>query len=478
MLVSSRHALAGASALVVALSLVVAPAEAAPSRSEATTTTCPTSVEPPTVVGDRVAGATLTASVPSAPTDTVGWEWRRDGFVRGTSHQQVLLRTDAGATFEVTTTLTAPDCEPVRSTTDVAVPKEISVLATPAAIAGRPAVGSRLTAKGDTYAPSPYAYTRVVRWFRGNQLLGTSPSYVVRPDDIAGEVRAEVRMTSRYAEDVVSSTAPVEIAAGPLTGTGPSISQAAVGATPVVDPGTVTPHPDDLVTTYRWFRDGVEVAQSRSLPPLGPQDHRAELVVETTATTSGYGTLVQRSEPVAVLGAEATLAVSSNPRAVQVGSTSVVTVRGLGPREPFSVLLSGAVLARGTASPSGTGTATIRVPADATTASARLLRAVGDWPGRTGVTTVATGRAARLGIKLGSTAPTRRAKNIIWVSRLLPHENVTVRIGGKVVLRSKASSTGSFRWTFGVGSSLGRRTLTVTGAGASRTGATSFVVRR
>lgn len=477
MLVSSRHALAVASAVVVASGLLAVPATA--STSDDAAITCPVLVEPPTVVGDRVEGATLTASVPSEPTGEVTWEWRRDGFLRGTSPQRVLLRTDPGTTFQVTATLTVPGCEPVRSTTDVAVPKGISVLATPAAITGRPAVGSRLTTKGDSYAPSPYNYTRVVRWFRGDQLVGTSPTYVVTPDDAGRDLTAEVRMTSRYAEDVVSSTPPVGIATGPLTGTGPRITQAAVGANAVASPGTVTPHPDDLVITYRWFRDGVEIAKTPFLPPLRPQDHRAELVVETTATTSGYGTLVQRSEPVRVLGAEATLAVSSSPRAVQVGSTSVVTVRGLGPREPFSVQLAGAgVLARGTASASGIGTATIRVPSDTTSSSARVLRVVGDWPGRTGSTALATGRAARLGIQLGSTAPTRRAKNIIWVSRLLPHENVTVRIGGKVVLRSRASSTGAFRWTFGVGSSLGRRTLTVTGAGASRTGSTSFVVRR
>jgi hypothetical protein len=475
MIVSPRRVSVLAAALLCSGLGLVAPAVAEPAPANPV---CRTALEPPVVTGEPTVGQVLAASVATSAPETVTWTWRRDGSVVGSRSERTVQRTDPGSTLAVTATVESAGCEPVASSTDVVVAKLVPVLATPAIVVGRPSVGSRLQTTGDTYDPSPYTFSRVVRWFRGDTHVATAWSYVVTPDDAGHDLRAEVRTVSRYAEDVVSTTSPVTIATGPLTGSRPEIRQASVGATQAyaTDPG-FAPATDDLVKTYRWFRDGVEVPSGQFLD-VRPEDHRAELVVEVTATTSGYGSLTVRSDPVRVVGPDATLGVSASPAAVQVGSSSTVTVRGLGPKEPFSVSLSGTRLAQGVASTAGVGTATIRVPSSWTTASRRTLRVVGDQPRRTGATTVATGRSTRLGIRLGTHEPSPRLRNVMWVSRLLPHEKVTVRIDGKVVLSIRASSTGSFRWTFDVGRREGRRTLTVTGAGPQRSGSTTYRVRR
>jgi hypothetical protein len=476
MLVSPRRTLVLAAVLLCAGAGLLSPAAADPQEAGQV---CRAELGAPVVAGEPVVGQVLTASVTARPDEVVTWTWRRDGSVVGSKSDRTVIRTDPGSTLTVTATVESAGCEPVASSTDVVVAKLVPTLVTPATVIGRPSIGSRLHTTGDTYDPSPYSFRRVVRWFRGDAHVATAWSYVVTPADAGHELRAEVRMISPYAEDVVSTTSPVTIASGPLGGSRPEIRLTSVEATSAyaTDPG-FAPATDDLVKTYRWFRNGVEVPSSGQFLDLGPEDHRAELVVEVTATTSGYGSLTLRSDPVRVVGPDATLGVSASPAAVQVGSASTVTVRGLGPKEPFTVFLSGTRLAQGVASAAGVGTVRITVPSSWTTAPRRTLQVVGDQPGRTGVTSFATGRPTRLGVKLGTHTPTPRTKNIVFVSRLLPHEKVTIRIGGKVVLSSRASSTGSFRWTFDVGRSLGPRTLTVTGAGPQRVGSTAYRVRR
>lgn len=217
----------------------------------------------PTISGDAVVGQTLTAHPGEwkPTTTTFAYAWIRDGVTVGTLETYELTNADAGSTFAVEVTGSAPGFVPAPSTsaaTDVVTGGTFEA-GTPT-ISGTPAVGETLTANTGVWNPTPARFG--YQWTRdGDAIAALSPATTGRT--LGAETSSTGPTYVLVAADLGARIGVIVTADRPgFTGaTATSEATAAVVAAevtpPVVpDPAVAAPAGDSLAAT------GAEAAAS------------------------------------------------------------------------------------------------------------------------------------------------------------------------------------------------------------------------
>ncbi|MDX6277029.1 MAG: hypothetical protein QOJ72_1157 [Nocardioidaceae bacterium] len=155
------------------------------------------------------------------------------------------------------------------------------------------------------------------------------------------------------------------------------------------------------------------------------------------------------------------------------GKKVTISVSGLEPGEKFKIALEGSPSASGTASATGTGSAAI---ATATSTANRTATVTGSRSSRVGTTTVKVLGAKTLSPKVKYATKVHNHTQVVSVSGLAPGEEVSVGYAGKVIKTSTASSTGTFSYSFNVGSKTGTQTVSIRGEFSNRHGVKTFKV--
>lgn len=177
------------------------------------------------------------------------------------------------------------------------------------------------------------------------------------------------------------------------------------------------------------------------------------------------------------LGAASFVVRTSSRRPVSTGARIQVRATGLATREPYTIVMSGRVLARGVAPTTGVVSRRIVVLRSFGSHPRRVLRVLGASARRTGSTTVAT--AAPRHLFVAAPRDARRGARIrISVRGLLPLERVRVTLAGRVVAHATARRAGRTTLVLPIRSSAQRQRIVVCGTTCSRRGvATIRVVR-
>jgi hypothetical protein len=167
--------------------------------------------------------------------------------------------------------------------------------------------------------------------------------------------------------------------------------------------------------------------------------------------------------------APATFTVTRPSGYAEAGSKVVIRATGLSAGE-YATVGSFSKRADSTGSanlgytaPAGTGTFTAVV--------------TGSRSARTGSVDVKVLAAKKLTVKRSHTSVKAGKTQKVTVTGLASGEPVHVVYGGKTITTSKASSSGTFSYSFKVGSKKGKKSVSVIGAFDSRSGSTSFTVK-
>jgi hypothetical protein len=169
----------------------------------------------------------------------------------------------------------------------------------------------------------------------------------------------------------------------------------------------------------------------------------------------------------------ATFAVSAPGGYLQGGKPATVVVAGLSKGEKFSVQIAGGANVAGRADTSGRGTVVIALP---TATGVKTVTATGARGTRTGATSVSVLGARKFPTKVKSSVK-KNKRQTLRVSGLAAGEKVTVRYRGKTIRTAKATSKGTYSYSFKVGVSKGKKTVWVKGAFANRSSSKSFKVK-
>ena len=158
-----------------------------------------------------------------------------------------------------------------------------------------------------------------------------------------------------------------------------------------------------------------------------------------------------------------------------VGSKVDIKADGLAAAEPFTLRLNGAVIMTGKADEKGDVVRTFQV-AKTTPEGALPLTLTGSNPDRVGTAILNVIAPKTLDVTLNLAEVKKRDEQTVIVTGLLPGEQVTLSLLGKVLTKGKASSTGSFTYTFRATKPLGEQTITAVGVIPGRTGKATFTV--
>ncbi|MFF2451507.1 hypothetical protein [Isoptericola sp. NPDC058082] len=340
-----------ASALVTALSLIVAPLLVAPQASAAVVATEATDA-PAAALTDVVAPAADQLVVDGtlqvgedvaidprpdlwAPAGvelafTYRWFAGDDLVAQGAEPTLTLAPATAGDPVSVEVTGTAPEgavdgaaSASVVVAADGAV-AEGELVAQAPTISGTAAFGQTLTADAGAWEP---AATLTYQWWRGHDPVSgaTTPTYTLTAADLGRTIAVTVSgAADGYASRTLTSerTAAV-VAAGLSTGT-PTISGTVrVGSKVTAKPGTWT---SKTTLSYQWYASGTKIsgATASTYTPSSSLKGRT-LTVRVTGTKSGYTTVTRTSA-----GTKVAPGVLSAPRptikgTVKVGSTVSVS---------------------------------------------------------------------------------------------------------------------------------------------------------
>lgn len=330
-------------ALVAALSLVVAPLVAAPAAVAAT--------DPPSggqaaveqgVVADVVAPAPedleLTGTLqvgeqvtvdPRAdrwtPSDvelSISYRWLADGLVAdelaaGTENTLTVPVRAVGHVLSVEITGTAPDGASATVVVAAAgavvpgafVPGDLQV-------AGDARVGGMLTASTGTWVP---AVDPVIEWRRGDVVVGTGATYTPAAADAGSALTVLASGRADGYEDATVTFTTAQVAVGTLTPGTPSVSGTPqVGKTLTAVPGSWKPA---ATITYRWLRSGSAIsgATSATYKPTAADVGKA-VAVEVTGKAAGYGTETRRSASRTVTAGALVASTPTLSGTVRVGS--------------------------------------------------------------------------------------------------------------------------------------------------------------
>lgn len=202
-----------------------------------------------------------------------------------------------------------------------------------------------------------------------------------------------------------------------------------------------------------------------------------------TAKKSGISTLNRdkfvRAAVQAALGLDALLppaklTVTRSPSFVADRSKLTVTATGLVPGEKVSFAMRDAKTVRATASSAGKAVARITTPS---TSGRRTVTVRGARADRSGTVLGTVLAARKLHPKVKYSSVTHGKSQRISITGLAPNEPVKVGYHGKAILKSRATSSGSFSYYFKVGSSRGKQAVSLVGAFDDRRGLLSFKVK-
>lgn len=254
--------------------------------------------KPPTIVGNRQVGLTLTATSGSdwTPTPTtLAYKWMRNGAAisGATSVSYTPVAADAGTFTTVAVTAARTDY-PNKTWTSTTTIKTVADTAFAGEklpiVTGTRAAGKTLTvAPGDGWTPTPTSYT--YQWYRGSAAIAgaTESSYTQRPDDIGAIVTASVTavkagITSRSYRSATAATTT-----GAFSGSAvPTI----VGEPFVTRTLTAKPSaawvPAPTSYGYQWYRNGTAIAKATARTHVVViADKGAKLSVRVTAMKTG-----------------------------------------------------------------------------------------------------------------------------------------------------------------------------------------------
>jgi hypothetical protein len=167
------------------------------------------------------------------------------------------------------------------------------------------------------------------------------------------------------------------------------------------------------------------------------------------------------------------LTVTAPSAFISGGKKATVSVSGLTAGEKFKIALSGSTAVSGTASAAGTGSASITT---STSTANRVATVTGSRTSRVGTATVKVVGAKTLAPKVKYSSIKKGKTQTVSITGLAAHEPVAVGYGGKAIKHSTASSTGTFSYSFKVGSSKGTKTVSIRGAFTNRHGIKTFKV--
>ncbi len=158
-----------------------------------------------------------------------------------------------------------------------------------------------------------------------------------------------------------------------------------------------------------------------------------------------------------------------------VGSKVDVKADGLAASEVFTLRLNGDVIMTGKADKKGDVVRTFQL-AKTAPEGALPLTITGSNPGRVGTAILNVIAPKTFEITLAQTQIDKRDKQEITVDGMLPGEEYTVSLLGKVLVKGEADDSGSFTYKFRVTKPLGEQTISVVGLIPGRNGKATFTV--
>jgi hypothetical protein len=162
---------------------------------------------------------------------------------------------------------------------------------------------------------------------------------------------------------------------------------------------------------------------------------------------------------------------------VQNGTELLVRASGFDRRERFKIFLDDVLLLKGFAAKSGDLRKLVTIPA-LTAEGPHTLAVVGSRPNRRGEVELQVIRPKELDLVLeGSPVPAKSNQTVV-VEGLVAGEKVTLSYDGVVLTQGVADATGAFSFTFNVGNTPGKHTLTAVGQIPERTGEVTFKVQK
>lgn len=259
----------------------------------------PRSTAAPVISGQPVAGATLTAAPGQwdRPTDSVAYEWLRDGAATGVTAASYVVPAGAGGA-EIAVRVVASDAA---GSSQPALSAAVTIAIAPQntvapAISGSGQVGVVLTASSGTWSGSPsFAY----QWLADGQPIAGAAGPAYTPGDGDEGKTVSVRVTGTTAAgSAVATSAGVSVAlpAAPTVIQAPVISgPGLVGSQLTCNPGRYAGK-GPLSTELRWLRGGATIATSATYT-LTAEDLGREIACAQRVTNKG-GSILAQSTPI------------------------------------------------------------------------------------------------------------------------------------------------------------------------------------
>ncbi|WP_182379613.1 hypothetical protein [Nocardioides sp. WS12] len=435
----------------------------------------------PVVTGTPVVDQPLTVSLAEAPAlnpadAEITHVWQRDDTTEvGTGTTYTPTAADVGHTLHVTTTATRDGFDDATAGVDTAEVElaEFSTMPVPT-ISGTLKVGETLTANAGSIAPTPGQVD--FQWYADGDAIddATSAEYLVGSGLTGAVLTVGVTATRPgYVDGSALSAASAPVA----TNRAPGIT---------LDTGR-TQLRRGQSTTLGWVVTDASAAEasgswSGTKPASGSQTVRPLTLGSHTyllSATNANGTTTTQVSIRVVRQAKA-LTVTKPTGIRLAGSRAAFSGRGLDGGETYAIRIDGKTLATGRASSNGTVARTITLPAG-TTQGRHSLRLVGSEPDRTGAARVWVVTKDGLKVRLAHREVRASDQQSVTVTGLAPGERIRVSFDGKTVTPRSAHATasGSYRFTFKVGTAWGDKVVKVVGAFSTRSSAARFeVVRR
>lgn len=259
------------------------------------------SIAKPTISGSKIVGQKLTASLDAAyfPEFTRHYQWLVDGFEipRATAKTYTPPQSYANRKIAVRATLHAADGESVwlPASSAVKVVKGTITVAKPK-VSGTSKVGSKLTAKAAT--PAPSAQSTKYQWLRSGQKIkgATAKTYALKPADLNQRISVSVTYAkANYTTKTVTSTATGKIAAAKLKVLKKPVitGKKSTGKTLKATAGSY--NTKNVKISYQWTRSG-KIIPKATKPnyKVVKADARKTLGVWVTASKPGYTTVLTK----------------------------------------------------------------------------------------------------------------------------------------------------------------------------------------
>ena len=423
------------------------------------------------VGGAARVGTTVTATATSTPAaDQVTYEWRVAGQVVGTGAAYAISPDDAEKQLTVAATFGKVGHESVTVTSQPVTVARATFDSTEVAIGGTVKAGETLTA---TALARPAADTVTIGWFVDGTQVGTGSTYEPKDADEGKVVRVEAVFTraSHVTATADAETGPVASRLAP-TLTLDGATRARVGGQ--VELSWTTTRADAVRASGAWSGD---LPSSGTLRVTPTATGLATYVV-TATNANGTATAqhaVEVTHPAKKLKVSATTKLKKATRTASATRHVVVEVKGLAPREAFTVTVAGTKV-RGTAT--ATGTAKVVVPAPARKkARTYTVRVTGSVADRVGSTKVRVAPAA-ITVSLRHDAVRASDRQTVSVLGAAAREKVKVTYRGKVVASGRADRAGTFRFVLDPGRRWGTFSVRATATATKRTDTARLTVVR